>query len=240
MTLDVYPEPTWGFTQLISPIRSALGIIGPSPLIMTAAFIRLLQSHFATADNIGNAVIKDYIWTDSDNGCVEGEDSAGQPVEGSRLTIVPEYARNVSADASPALYVRREAIKTGRVGMQGRGISSLNRSGGFEARGHQVYITGAHSIIASGQSGGEAEALGQEIYDRMLDFVQIIKTDLRLGNLFVESLGRLSKRQTGAGDSAKTIFYTVVRVAWDYVRLWKVMAEAPALQKANISYVTET
>lgn len=253
-----FPEPEWCIPQEALEPCSSFWYVGPSPFSLSGVFLRLLQYHFSTPDNIEEPLLKNYIWTPSDKGCLpsgnieegssaeesseEGyqsrcavitEEGASQYVQGSRLLIKASWSQDQSqAQQTPSLLVKREPFYSERISMLDRSLVGMNSEGVYEGTEMQVNVVGAHTIICRGKSGGEADLLAQEIYFRFLHYQQVIKKDFQLGNFQAKSVDAIRQRT----DEATSTFYTVVRLEWAYVYRWRVIPEAPILKRIGFEY----
>jgi len=241
---NVYPEPVWTFPQEALEPCSSFFYVGPSPFSLTGVFLRLLQYHFSTPDNIEEPLLKDYIWSPSDKGCLpttdygasssEESSVASQVVPGSRLLIRTSYSQDpAAAQQLPGLYVKREAFYTEGISLLDRSLPGLNSRGVYEGTEHQVNVIGAHSLICRGGSGAEADLLGQEVYFRMLHYQQVIKKDFQLGRLQAKSVSEVRQQP----EQAKSAYYSVVRMEWAYVYRWLVIPEAPILKRLTTEFI---
>jgi hypothetical protein len=258
---QTFPEPEWCITQEALEPCSSFWYGGPSPFSLSGVFLRLLQYHFSTPDNIEEPLLKEYIWTPSDKGCIstgtpeegssaeessaEGyvsrcpivdEQGTSQYIQGSRLQIRPSWSQDASqVQQSPSLYVKREPFYTERVSFQDRSLPGLNQKGIYEGTEHQVNVIGSHSIICKGKYGGEADLIAQEVFFRMLHYQQVIKKDFKLGSLMTKSVSEIRQRK----DEAVSTFYAVVRMEWAYVYRWRVIPESPILKRVGFEYPEE-
>lgn len=235
--VNKFKEPCWGVSQEACPRAGAFDRGGPNPFFLSGVFQRLLQYHFSTSDNIEEWLLKEYIWTPSNQCCKVTEDNedegTSQEIPPSRILIRPSWSQlGPEIQKLPTLLVKREAFQTGRISFQDASLVGRNEKGVYEGRRHQVDIKGKHSIICKGGSGAEAELLGQEVYFRMLHYQQVIKKDFSLGHLFTEGVSGVKTRT----DESKPTHYTVVSIDWAYVYLWLVIPESPILKRIAFEY----
>lgn len=250
---NFYPEPIWCTPQEADLDCSSLIATGPTPMVLTGAFIRLIQYHFSDPNNIQNPHFKGYIWTNSPKGCISNVDYDTDPgssgsssgseeppcpepdtsVEGSRILITASYKRDgVNIQQRPAILIKREAVKTSRINLENKALSGVNKDGVLSGAEHQVTISGKHSIIAVGQSGAEADALAEEIYFRMLQYMPVIRADLRLGHFLPDVMSEVRDIK----EESSLAFYSVISLAWAYVYRWRVIAESPILKRTALTY----
>lgn len=233
---NTFTEPEWGIPQEAIEKCSSFHTGGPSPFLLSGVFLRLLQYHFSSANNIDEHLLKGYIWTPSTGVCAEtvvgGEGGSSQIIPGSRLLIRPDYSQAGPAGQLPAIYIKREAFKTNKVSLGNKELTSLSRAGLYEGETYRINITGSHTIVCAGATGAESELLGQEVFFRMLHYQQLIKKDFCLGSLQVLGVSDVKARK----ETAKTSFYTVVRLEWAYVYGWKVIPESAAVKRIAFEY----
>jgi len=250
-----YPEPTWCTPQDTTEGCSSLVATGPSPNVLTGVFVRLAQYHFSDPNNIQNENLKGYIWTNSPDGCIssggsDGDSSSGtgsgsgssgpDPCpeedtfqEGSRILVGVSYQNDsINVQQRPAVYIKRETYSASRISFENKAQAGLNQDGVHEGSSYQVMLTGKHSLIAVGQTGAEADALGEEIFFRMLQYMPIIKEDMVLGHFLPERVSEIRE----LGEEAKKVFYSVVTLNWGYVYRWRIMAESPILKRIAFLY----
>lgn len=228
------------------PDCSSFDIAGPSPFRLTGAMIRLMQYHFSHPDNIQNQQLCDLIWTTSAAGCSDEvlTDECGVPtgevIPGSNILISASYKRGgLAVQQRPAIFIKRETVSTKKVNPVNRNqaIPHLSKPGNnYEGDLHHVYISGKHSLIALAQSGSAAEAIAEEVYFRMLQYMTVIKNDLNLGAFFVDSMSDVKEYK----EEAKTAFYATVTVSWSYTYRWRLIKESPIIKRMSIIPVERT
>jgi hypothetical protein len=256
---NTYPEPKWCTPQDVNEGCSSLVATGPSPMVLTGVFIRLIQYHFSDPNNIQNENLKGYIWTNSPNGCISNDDPSAEEgsgsgasgssdsggmgqddcpvpdthIDGSKMLVTVSYKRDgANVQQRPAIYIKREPVVGSRISFQNKAQASLNKDGILEGTNYQMTISGKHSIIAVGKTGAEADALGEEIYFRMLQYMPIIRDDVRLGHFLPESISEVKE----IPKEASKAFYTVVSLTWAYVYRWRVIPESPTLKRLALLY----
>jgi hypothetical protein len=260
MTTNEFEEPDWGpdpencepegssssigepdWTEPLPALDpcSSFEIAGPSPFRITGAMLRLMQYHFADANNIQNLQLQDLLWTTAE-GCDEEPvlDNCGAPtgevIPGSKLLIAPHYKRDgLSIQQRPAIFIKREPVTTKQVNAVNRNQTTphLTKPGmNFEGELHQVYITGRHTIICLASTGSAAEAIAEEVYFRMLQYQSVIRDDLNLGKLWTEGISDVREYP----DDPQKSFYAAVTLSWSYTYRWRVIQESPIVKRLSI------
>jgi len=234
---NIFPEPTWGTPQEGLEPTSSFCRKAPTPYQITGALIRLLQYHFSDSDNIVNPLLKRYIWSNNKDGCGFGpsseEEEATQETSGSWILILPSHSSDgSSAQQLPAVLVKREPYLSMMQGMKGQAQPGLNAGGVFEGVANNTIIEGSHSLICKGATGGQAEALAEEVFYRMLHYNQVIKKDLRLGYFYPVQVGDVKDLK----NESSTSFYVVVRLQWKLNHNWRLISEAPVVKRIRILY----
>lgn len=196
--------------------------------IMTGVVVRLLQEHFARADNLiyteeldGSKQLEGYIW-DPDN-------------KVTKIQIQPVHQYNAQdIQRRPAIYVKRNAWKPHRVAINhGQTINAKPTEDGRieRVRGeyHSQAVLGSHSIFCVGKTGAEAELLGSEVFDYFISFAPIMRKDLKLHRLEVEEIGGIKTI-----DEEVEHFVVPITLAYAFFWTWRLEAVAPWLQKFSI------
>ena len=216
MAMVTYPEPTWTVSQDATPATSRLRTLTPTPVVMLGVMVRLLQMHFVDANNIESTLLKNLLW---------------HP-DAKQTRIMIDGSTNYRADvveSSPTIYVKRSALSISRVGV---GEDDVAVQGSSSTPLHQKRVDGIFRIQISSRVPMEAELLGEEVFMRMLRFAPVIRKDIGLGLLQVESLSELQSMQKGA----KGHYYTVqVNIRWSHMVRWSLIADAPVLKRLSLT-----
>ena len=260
MTINEFEEPDWGpapenceplgssssiaepdWTEPLPALDpcSSFELAGPSPFRLTGAMLRLMQYHFADPNNIQNPQLQDLLWTTAESCDDEAVvDACGHPtgevIPGSNLLIAPHYKREgLSIQQRPAIFIKREPVVTKQANAVNRNQTTphLTQPGmNYEGDLHQVYISGRHTIICVGASGSAAEAIAEEVYFRMLQYMTPIRNDLNLGSFFVDGISDVREYP----DDPKKSFFAAVTVSWSYTYRWRVIQESPIVKRLSI------
>jgi len=230
--MPIYTEPAFDTPQTAVDECSSLVNTGPTAFILTGILTKLLQYQFSDPLNIVNPMLRCLKWN-TGNSC-DSKDSEGND-QGSGIWIGPSYSEDVEGvQANPAIFVKREAIRTSPISQKHIAVPSLNAEGYYPGTKHQVTIEGAHSIICKSKLGAEADSLGQEVFQRFLNFQTVIRDDFRLGKFFTASLS--DNKEIAQGQEADSGFYTVVRIEWAYVYRWYIRKEGPKIKRTHFLY----
>ena len=252
--MQTFDEPNWcSPSQPAAADCSSLVYTGPTPIILTGVFTRLMQYHFSDPNNISNSLLKGYVWTSNPDGCiVNGEDesdpsgssSSSNPsgcpteatiiTEGSRILIQPDYVRNnLTVQQRPAILITREPVRTSPISMRNASLPTIDSAAKiYKGQAHQVYIEGSHTFLCYGLSGTEAELIASEVYYRMLNYMPVIREDFRLGKFFVDGIGKM---QT-IDDESSQVFRVPVSVSWAYTYRWRVIPETPTIKRLALMF----
>lgn len=212
-----YIEPTWGEGQVINKEPSSL-CFTMDPYILTGVFLQFTRSHFFDSSSIVNEKLKGYLWKDD---------------ETTRIQIEPSYKwlPTVTEDR-PAIYFKREKVSVNNNVTMGQGahLSHFESNGNHTGVDFTNFIRGGHTIICVGQSAGEAENLGLEIFFRYLEYKKPLKKEANLGTL---SVGGISPVQQVAENKENWLVY--INLSWVYAHNWTLYQEAPILKKVNFT-----
>jgi hypothetical protein len=219
-------EPTWPAAgQEIKHKCNSMNVI-KDPYILTNFFVQFTRSHFADPKNIVNDRYKEYLWSPN--------------VEDSKLLIEPSFKVNLkNTQQRPAILIRREGVTVMPIGLgQGQHQSHFEPTGSrLEGRhkgvDYTTLIHGAHSIMCLGQSGGEADELGFEVFFKYLQYGGVLKKETNVGKFIVSGITPVRKL-----DENQENWVTVITLNWTYDYSWTLYQEAPILKKIGIDSVS--
>jgi len=220
------PSPTYiGLTPV-----SSICTTGHRANVITGIVLRLLREHFSTPAELEfnpamsgepAADLSAYVWKDN------RKDAS--------IIIDPVWLWN-SQDVQrrPALYVRRESLKNNRIALDhGWTVGAPKNEEGkiIEVPGelHSTMIVGGHSVIAVGTSGAEAELLGQEAFNHLMEFGPLIRRDVKLNKWDVAEWSSVAKL-----EESHEHFVTTVACTWAYSQTWTLRQEAPWLKTLSV------
>lgn len=230
------PCPDGRTTLIGMDSPSALCSTFQSPLVITGVILKLLQEHFSRKENLiyngtsefGKKQLEGYIW-DPDN-------------TKTNIQIQTSFRYNVQdIQRRPALYVKRNQWTTQRVaiddgmtinpqpGMNGQKVGEVG--GEFHSR----LILGSHTIFCVGSAGegAEAELLGAEVFDFMASFAPVLRRDLKLHRMEVQSVEPIVML-----EEATEHFAVPITVAYGFFWTWKLQAVAPWLKSIALELKT--
>lgn len=223
--MNVFEEPEWGTPQEAVEVCSSLVSTGPTPFLMTGIFTKLIQYHFSDTRNIINPKLHSMKWVP---GNCNGSDGG--------IYIGPGGSSDEdSANANPAVFVRRSNVDIGAISQKNitvQGQSLVKSPHAHAGIVHQVTIDGSHSIICKAKSVAEADALAEEVFTRMLNYMSVIRDDFRLGKFMPTQLSDVKEM----ANEAEKAFYAVVRLSWAYVYRWSLRQEAPKIKRMHLLY----
>jgi hypothetical protein len=226
--MPTYTEPVWGIPQEAVDACSSLVSTGPTPFMLTGILTRLLQYHFSDPRNIAEPKLKCNRWVEG-NSCDTGIDGV------SGLWIGSSYSEDTEGvQATPQILVKRGDVRTQPISQKNISVPGLNAEGVYEGQKHQMTIQGVHNIICKAATGAAADVLGEEVFQRFLNFQTVIRDDFRLGKFQTASLSE--SKEIAQGQDADSGFYTVVRIEWAYVYRWLLRAEGPSLKRTHFLY----
>jgi hypothetical protein len=254
--MQTFPEPNWcDPSQPAEADCSSLVYTGPTPVILTGVFTRLIQYHFSDPNNISNSLLKEYVWTSNPDGCIvsgiddgdsQGSSSSGSPsgcpeeatliTQGSRILVQPDYVRNnLTVQQRPAILITREPVQAQPISMRNASLPTIDSLAKiYKGQAHQVYISGRHTFLCYGLTGTEAELIASEVFYRMLNYMPLIRDDFRLGKFFVDGSGKIQ----AINDEHAQIFRVPVTVSWTYTYRWRIIPETPTIKRLALMFDT--
>ena len=212
---------------------SSLCSTGHTPNIVTGAFLRFLQEHFADPLKIENAALRDNIFTLQPGDTTEGLVATG-------ILIDPIYKWNPqNFSQRPAIYIKRGGVQTQRLGIAdgltvGLGRNEAGELKTYEGEYHVVGVAGSHSIFCIGRSGAEAEVLASEVFREVCQFGPVLRRDLKLKRLTVTEVTEVN--QLAEYDQH---FAVAVVLGWYYFERWLLKPIAPWLKSIAIDMRAE-
>jgi len=232
-----YSEPEWGVTQDVTGDPSRFCSVPISPFVLTGVFIRLIQYHFSTPDNISNPALKTMLWTpnNSCNPVPSGSAEDSPSIPPTVVWVDSEYSESVAGtNRRPSVLVKREPVSSQPMSLRSEVLPGKDRRTNT-VRGKQMLreIQGKHSLICTGTTGASADVLAQEVFERMSAYAPVIREEFNLGMLNVKGFGEVSSQDLSGGKKA---YYAVVSVSWAYAERWCVVSLGPNLRRILLSY----
>jgi len=192
----VYDEPIWLTSEDRVAELSHFYERPLSALSVTALLVRLLQSHFASADTISDRNLRHLTWS---------ADAASR-----KLTVAAGFNDQPRQGiTAPALYINR-----GECSIEDPGIPPHLLQLSVNGQGLNAQYTrlqkGTHTIICESRTGMEAEALAEEVYRRLIIMLDLIRDEMRFNVLTVAGCGNL----TPSGEGEAKAFRVPIPVQW--------------------------
>jgi len=212
---------------------SSLCSTGHTPNIVTGAFLRFLQEHFADPLKIENVALRDNIFTPQLEDTTEGLVATG-------ILIDPIYKWNPQNFAlRPAIYLKRNGMQTQRWGINdgltiGLGRDAQGQLKTYEGEYHTVGVMGSHTLFCIGRAGAETEILASEVFREIQCFAPLLRRDLKLKRLNVTEVTEVNKL-----EEYDQHFVVAVVVGWYYFERWILRPIAPWLKSIAIDVRAE-
>lgn len=178
-------------------------------------------NEFANAEGAELHQLQGYIW-DKDN-------------TKTKIQIQPIWAYNLQdIQNRPALYVKRNSMKTQRLGINdGLGVKVTRDADGkvlhVGGEKHAIAVLGSHTIFCVGNTGAEAELLGAEVFNHLVGFAPILRAELHFHRLLVMEMGEIALL-----EEFDDHFVIPVVVAYAFTRSWQIIQVAPWLKTLSI------
>jgi hypothetical protein len=188
-----YPEPTWTTAEDRTTALSHFYERPMSALSVTALLVRILQTHFSNASYIANANLKHLLWT---------------PAATTRkIVIAPGFSR-VPADTSsvPGIYVNRGEASFSNVGIPPH-IARVGINGEMSNDNYTYMHSCEHQLICESRDGAEAEAIGEEIFRRLIGLLTIVRAEVQMSDLTVTKWSPSAKGEDG-------LYRSTIPVPW--------------------------
>lgn len=134
----------------------------------------------------------------------------------------------------PGIYVKRNQLQPRKLSI-GHGFSTgavKDKEGNLlRVEGHlySILVLGSHTIFCVGQAGAEAELLGQEVFELMLQFGPHLRDELKFQSFETVECGEVSML-----EEAKTHFAVPIVVGYAFARTWRIEKVAPWLKNVVI------
>lgn len=203
---NTYPEPP-----------SSICSTGPNLFVLNGALLTLIRRHFADPAGIVDPDLRNYVWTDGD-GCE------------SNIMIEPIYKWDATKiQQRPGVVVKRGQWKTQRLGIGDRHLGPPKQVGYTEFE-HVILMQGTHTFFCLGNSGLEAEKVGQEVAFELLGFSEIIRQQFQLARfqlLGIDAVHRIEECQDH--------FVVPVNVGYGIQFNWEVLRQAPIWMRSLMS-----
>jgi hypothetical protein len=182
-----FTEPTWGTSENRDSLTttSVFNELIPSGTAIAALVVRWLQYHFISADHMTNELLYPLLWNSDDNL--------------TKIFIGISYAKNdPNASKKPGLYVTREKTSDDQIYMNPDTAIIYTGSTPPETYTYHKLISGNIVIrCESNRAGGEAEALGEEVFKSLIPFTAVMREDTGLLKMDVREHSSTTKLENG-------------------------------------------
>ncbi len=199
---------------------SAFCAIGPRPRYLTGALRWILINHFSTPSYIEQEQLADYTWNEDENI--------------SKILIESVHRWNVkNIQQRPALYIKRNPVRPQSIAISDGMMQQLNPDDGeWPGEYKTKAVVGSHTVFCVGQTSGESEALGQEVFQELLEFGPVIKQDFNLHAFEVMELSAAMKI-----EEAREHFMVPVVCSWAYFNAWRLKPLTPIIKTITIDAI---
>lgn len=204
--------------------------------VLTGIFIQMLRHHFSDEDRLQYNGKNEFTASDHETNKRELEGYIWLPSSSeTKIQIQSVWELNLQdIDRRPGLYVKRNAFRPQKLAIND-GLSTgarSDRSGALlrvDGKPHTVLILGSHTVFCVGRAGAEAELLGQEVFELMLQFSPLLHDELRLQSLNVVECGEVS-----ALEESTTHYAVPIVIGYAYPRSWMIEKVAPWLKAISV------
>jgi hypothetical protein len=193
---------------------SSLCSIMPAPIVITGYLVTRLREHFAEASQIVDPTFRrKAIWLDTK--------ATGIQIE-PFLTWKPELT-----EKRPAVIIRRNDWSTRRIGIDDRQMGLVTLDG---TERYSVLLLGSTTLFCIAGNGNEAERLGAEVYEEIMQFAPIIRAELGLMRFQLMSVGAAFKVKEATANYAVPL-----TVAYAFEECWNIRQHAPKLKTISLT-----
>jgi hypothetical protein len=217
-------------TQFLDVDPSALCTTGKQPLNLTGAIVYILRRHFSDADVIKDEDLRAYLWKPQPadtTAAASGSEILIEPL--SKLTGQPsQYLQQ-----RPAALVKRNRWSSKKLGVGDR-YTGVQRTANLNNRvndyaldssqRYEILITGSHTVFCIGGTPAEAEAVATESFFELLEFAQLIRTDLGLGYFKVNGIEPVSRL-----EESHEHFVAPIVLTYTFFHGWRLRNETVTL-----------
>ena len=217
--------PMQAGTELVSSLCTT----GHRANLLTGVILNLLRDHFSRESNLefngqGDASgdkLAGYVWN--------------KDAKQTHIQIQPVWMWNVQdVQRLPAIYVRRDALRSGRVilGDKAAAGAARNADGGIkEVKGDYCLreISGSHAIFCVGKTGAEVELLGQETFNHLTGFAPVLRREFKLHRFELTDWGAI-----GNLEESSEHFVVPLSCRWVYEDSWRIDKLGPQLKSVYV------
>jgi hypothetical protein len=200
---------------------SSICSTGLKNLYITGILLRILQSHFSRPENLTFNALKERIWKpETEDSSCENTSAAdsGIQIESSTQWDPQEVQKR------PGIFVKRNRVTTKRLGIDD-GWTVGPAEGDYKTK----MINGSHTCFCVAGTGAEAELIGQEVFDELLEFSPLIRRDFQFHRFTVSEITELNKL-----EESDEHYVVAVVSAWAHSQDWRIKEDAPWLKTLQI------
>lgn len=216
--------------------RSSLCTTGKKAMNLTGIMLWVIRRHFQTADYIKDENLKDYVWASQPNDTTSTASESQIMIEPvTKVTGVPSQF----IQQRPAVLVKRNPLRPTKLGfgdwVMPLGAPSVDpdrRSYDYSldtSNRYEVLVVGSHTVFCIGGTGGEAEALGTEVFYELVEFAQLIRRDMDLNTFKIEGMDAVAKL-----EESKEHFVVPITATYAYFHAWQLTPELPELNAIGL------
>jgi hypothetical protein len=204
--------------------------------VLTGIFNQILRHHFSDPDRLEYNGKNEFTDATHDTAKKELEGYVWHP-DNTQTKIQIESVWDINLQdiqRRPGMYVKRNALQPRKIAIN-HGFSA---GGTKDAEGrllriegdyHSVLVQGSHTLFAVGQAGAEAELLGQEVFELMLQFGPLLRSEMHFQSFETVECGEVSVL-----EEATTHFAVPIVVGYAYPRTWRIEKVAPWLKAVAV------
>lgn len=205
-------------------------------LALTGIFVQMLRHHFSDPDRLNyngeNTFTDDTHQTSTRE--LEGYVWLPDSRE-TKIQIQSVFKLNLQdIERRPALYVKRNELRPRKISINhGMSTGAVKNADGslkrIDGEFHSVLILGSHTVFCVGRSGAEAELLGQEVFELMLQFGPLLRSELKFQQFEIAQCGEVSIL-----EESTTHYAVPVVAAYAFPRSWRIEKVAPFLKTVAV------
>lgn len=145
---------------------------GLQPQLIKGLFMTVLADHFSDARYIHNEPLRKYRWLPNNEGDI-------------KIIVAEDFTSDETIEQPLTIVVKRHDHQFQPLGIGGRGAETV------EGRAIHYMVAGAHTFIATGGNGAEAELLGQELGRMWTNETIRMVEELFFHSFFMHKIGSL-------------------------------------------------
>lgn len=218
--------------------QSSLCTTGHPANVLTGILLNLLREHFANADNLEYNGQNEFTTAEGTKPLNQLQSKLWTPnntTTGIQIQSVWDY-NSQDIQRRPALYVKRNALQTQRLGINdGFTVNSKRdpKTGkvlAVQGEYKSLMILGSHTVFCVGSTGAEAELYGMEVFSHLVGFAQLIREEMNFNRFMVMECGEVAIL-----DEFEEHFVVPIVVAYAFGWSWRINKVAPWLKTLAIA-----